>query len=130
MPIGGGTIAAVVAIVIVAVESEMLIDFIVRRLRLYQCRVGDVGGIEVCLPIGTAAAVGAGREWSKYIRTIRLRVVCRVERVTVVRVEKLAGRSLRHGLIRVHHETALAVVLMLKLLTLTLTMVVAMLGRM
>lgn len=66
MPIGGGAIAAV-AIVIEAVESEMLIDFIVRRLLLYQCRIGDVGRIEMSFPIGTAAAVGAGREWSKYI---------------------------------------------------------------
>lgn len=66
MPIGGGAIAAV-AIVVKAVESKMLIDFVVRWLLLYQCRVGDVGGIEMCFSIGTAAAIRAGREWSEYV---------------------------------------------------------------
>lgn len=66
MAVGGGTIAAV-AIVVEAVESEMLIDFVVRWLLLYQCRVGDVGSVEMCFPIGTTAAVRAGRERSKYV---------------------------------------------------------------
>lgn len=114
-----GAIVVATAIAIKATETEMLIDFVVRwLLMLDQGRIGDVGRIEMGLSaIGTATAVGAGRERSKHVGTVCLRVERLVECRVVVRVQILAGRPLRHGLIGVHHEATLAVVLVLELLT-------------
>lgn len=120
MTIGRRNAITAAAIVVETVESEMLIDFVVRwLLMLDQGRIGDVGRIEMGFAIGTAAAVGAGRERSQHVRTVRLRVERRlIERRVIVRIQIFAGRSsLRHGLVGIHHEATLAVVLMLKLLT-------------
>lgn len=71
-------------------------------------------------PIRAAAAVGAGRERSQHVWAFRLGIVRLVERI-VVRVEKFAWRPLGHRLIRVHHETALTVVLLVEILAPGLT---------